>query len=293
LQVFECKIPAGNITFIADSNLEKTICKKLYGVYSIVIPEREFKNRNFIKRIKEMGKKFDLCFSNPPYNRNVDLKIIREVEPICDEMVVVHPSTWLMDMKGKKKLYNDFKAQIEGNVKSVEMFNGNPVFGIGLFVPCMITHIDKSFDGDTSVKYFDEEYTVKDVSEITKFGIKWESLVKPFYEKIKKYCKDNGSIWDRNTFEIDDNLHYCQLAAIRGNVDMTGDGSKILKDDFYTMLMQDSEGNKGIRQPNLHKPGGATPTFRFTTEKERDNFINYLKTNFARMALSLYKNGQR
>jgi site-specific DNA-methyltransferase (adenine-specific) len=73
---------------------------------------------------------------------------------------------------------------------------------------------------------------------------------------------------------------------------MTGDGSKILKDDFYTMLMQDSEGNKGIRQPNLHKPGGATPTFRFTTEKERDNFINYLKTNFARMALSLYKNGQ-
>jgi site-specific DNA-methyltransferase (adenine-specific) len=61
-------------------------------------------------------------------------------------------------------------------------------------------------------------------------------------------------------------------------------------DDFYTMVMKNSDDNKGIRQPNLNKPGNPTPTFEFNTEAERDNFINYLKTDFARFCLSLLKN---
>jgi hypothetical protein len=287
--VFECKIPAGNITFIADSNLEKTICKKLYGVYgvySIVIPESNFKDQSFIKEIKEMGKKFDLCFSNPPYNSNVDLKIIRELEPICDEMVIVHPSTWAIDLKGKKKLYNDFKAQIEGKVKSVEMFNGNPIFGIGLFVPCMITHIDKGSSGDIEVKYFDDMFYEEDLYGVTKFGNEWTTIVKPFFEKIKDYVAKNGSIWDHNTFEIEDGKHYCQLAAIRGHVELK-ENTKIVQDDFYTMLMKDSDGNKGIRIDGFGK--SKVPTFQFDTKNEQDNFISYLKTDFARFCLCFYK----
>ena len=47
------------------------------------------------------NKKFDLCFSNPPYNNGLDLKIINTITSICKEMVVVHPSTWLLDLKVK------------------------------------------------------------------------------------------------------------------------------------------------------------------------------------------------
>jgi site-specific DNA-methyltransferase (adenine-specific) len=34
------------------------------------------------------------------------------------------------------------------------------------------------------------------------------------------------------------------------------------------------------------------PTFEFDTEKKVDNFISYLKTDFARFCLSLLKNSQ-
>lgn len=290
--VFECGVPVGNITFVADTEMEKVICNKLYGCYSIIVNEIHFRCGYLTKELKAMSKHFDLCFSNPPYNRNVDLKIISELEPLCDEMVVVHPSTWAIDMKGKSKLYNTFKTQIEGKVKSLEFFNGNPVFKIGLFVPCMITHIDKNHSGDIRVKYFNDEFAIENLDGVTKFGKDWETIVKPFYLKIKKYVQENGSIWDKNVFEVKEGKHYCQLAAIRGNVDMAGDGSKIVKDDFYTMLMENSEGNKGIREPRLHKPGGATPTFSFATEIERNNFIDYLKTDFSRFCLSILKIGQ-
>ena len=59
--------------------------------------------------------KFDVVFSNPPYNSNIDIKILNEIIDIADEFVVVHPSTWLIDIKDKSKLYQDFfelKAKI-------------------------------------------------------------------------------------------------------------------------------------------------------------------------------------
>jgi len=85
------------------------------------------------------------------------------------------------------------------------------------------------------------------------------------------------------------NKYYCQLAAIVGNWDKSNE--KMVKDDFYTMVMKNSEGNKGIRQERLDKPGNPTPTFPFDESRDRDNFINYLKTDFSRFCFSLLKNG--
>jgi hypothetical protein len=51
------------------------------------------------------------------------------------------------------------------------------------------------------------------------------------------------------------------------------------------MALKDSDKNKGIRKSDS---GGAT--LEFLTEIELDNFINYLKTDFARFCLALLKN---
>ncbi len=59
-------------------------------------------------------------------------------------------------------------------------------------------------------------------------------------------------------------------------------------DDFYTMVTKDGELNKGIRKPNA--ANSAYIVFSFDTEEERNNFIEYLKTDFARFCLSFYKN---
>jgi len=230
--------------------------------------------------------KFDVVFSNPPYNRGLDIKIISEVFDICEEMIIIHPSTWLLDLKYKTKIYTDFKTKINNQAQSFEFFNGNQTFDIDLFVPLVITHINKKYNGKTYIDYFKSIYTVNDIFDITKFGDKWESLVKPFYIDIKRHCATTGCIWDKNLFEIDNSKFHCQLAAILGN---HSKGEKLIKDDFYSPIIKNSNANQGIRQPNLKRAGNPTPTFEFCTEKERNNFIEYLKTDFARFCIALLK----
>ena len=83
--------------------------------------------------------KFDLIFSNPPYNNNAHIKIFNKLikESIATEYVIVHPANWLIDLKGKENLFVDFKQTIFKKLKSVTMFNGNIVFDIGLHHPCV------------------------------------------------------------------------------------------------------------------------------------------------------------
>ena len=228
--------------------------------------------------------KFDLVFSNPPYNGNVDIKILNEIIDVADEFVVVHPSTWILDLKDKSKLYKDFKTKLNKNIKSLEFFNGNVVFNIGLFVPCMITHLSKS--EKISVNYFNEKYYVDSLNSVTKFGINWDLLVKPFYHKIDTFIKSqNGSVWSNRVLnlDIDNSKFYCQISAMIGNHCKNPD--YLFKHDFYTMVMKDSDKNKGIRKADSR---GAT--LEFNSESELDNFINYLKTDFARFCLALLKN---
>ena len=84
--------------------------------------------------------------------------------------------------------------------------------------------------------------------------------------------------------------YYAQLAAIIGS--STNDEKKSVNNNAYTMCMKNPEGNKGIREPRLNKAGGPTPTFEFQSEKERDNFIKYLTSDFARFCVSFLKVNQ-
>ena len=113
---------------------------------------------------------------------------------------------------------------------------------------------------------------------------------------MNTYIKNNTSVWNHIISKTGTKF-YCQLATIRGHVYISSNGGRLLHtnktsstivaDDFYTLIMQNSDGNKGIRQ----KKTDSFPTFSFDTELERDNFIGYCKTDFARFCLSLYKNG--
>ena len=62
----------------------------------------------------------------------------------------------------------------------------------------------------------------------------------------------------------------------------------MLLNDFYTLVMKDFELNKGLRNPNARKDHYLA--WELESEKELNNFISYLKTDFARFCLSVYKN---
>ncbi len=273
-----------NITFLADNEVKQQMAENVYGVKTLLITKE---NHN-VKGMKEImaNKKFDVIFSNPPYNASIDIKILKEVTPLAKELVIVHPSTWLIDRKMKKSLFNAYREQINGNIRSVEMFNGNTIFNIGLFVPTVITHIDNNFNGDCDVKYFNDEYTVNTVFDITKYSSSWNTIVEPFKNSITQWIETNSSVWSNITDakNIDDTKYYCQLANIRG----TGyrgknDSESLFMNDFYTLVQQDIEKNKGIRSDTI------LPTFVFDNKDEQDNFLSYCQTNFARFCVSIFK----
>ena len=64
--------------------------------------------------------KFDVVFSNPPYTKNVDIKILNDIIDCAEEFVIVHPSTPILQYKDKFKPYLNFK-KIKGFRSSFSM----------------------------------------------------------------------------------------------------------------------------------------------------------------------------
>ena len=242
-----------------------------------------------------MERKFnDIC--NPPYKNGLDLSFLeRSIEKDkVKRLVFLEPAIFLFDKKGNPR-YNKIKRLLDGKVRLVKIIDGNKKFDeVEGFTPLAILSYDSNYNGKCQVDCFGDKYET-DVWGITMlFGENWEPIVKPFMNKMTTVCKKGNDVWSHNKTKISNNKHYCQLAVIRGNVNTIYEeqenNSKMVRDDFFTMLMKDTNKNKGIRQPNLTKPGNPIPVFEFGAEVERDNFIDYLKTNFARFCLALLKN---
>lgn len=297
----------GKITFMADSILEQEFAQKVYGVNTLYVKEDSWKKisagkvtKETWRRLMKMNGAADITLTNPPYNRNIDLKIIKALEKasLLRRVVCVHPSNWLVDLKGSNKVYEDFKNGVSPHLISLTMFNGNPVFDIGLFVPCVITDMDfgwvRKSNSWIDVSYVGEEYThkVTGTEEVTLHGESWRTCVKEFFEKMQGECATRGNLWNKRiTGWSPTTSNAVQLAAIIGHWTASSD-LKMVKDDFYTFVQKNPGANKGIRQGDPSRAGNPTPTYKFSNPSEQDNFISYLQTDFARLCLSLLKTNQ-
>lgn len=282
--VEERKINPENIYYIADNDLEYLSAIKIFKVQSYKLSD--FTVPALKNLIVGIDMKFDLVFSNPPYNKSVDIKIFTEVYDVTNEIVAIHPSTWLLDTKGTFNTYVNFRNKINRHIQSFTLFNGNADFGITVNTPIVISHIDKKIDADIQVDFFGEVYNATDISDVTKFGEKWFTLVKSFMTQVQSYISQNDSVWGKkvSASDVDQSKFYCQLADIIGHVNLTSKTSQMVKDDFYTMTIKNSKENLLLRKSTISN------TYCFDTEIERTNFLNYCETDFARFCLSLTKN---
>ena len=279
-----------NITFLADCRLESELANKKYRVNCIVINKD-----NIWETLKEM-KNFDLCFSNPPYNNQLDLKILELIYVLCDEIVIVHPALWLLDQDetswiSRRKIF-------ENKIKSIDVFQPNIEFEIAMRSPWgCICHIDKNYNStEITYKYMnDNPFQCYGIENITKYGSKWQQFVLPLLNNIEYYKKVNRrkSIIDHcynvNNITISPSKYYVQLAKRTGTTTGTKNDSISInklsgvRHDFYTIITK-SDICKGIRNY-----GNDYLTFEFTSESEQLNFIEYLKTYFCRFVYSIYK----
>lgn len=266
--------------------------KNMFLYMCLVDPHDEYKlniytgsslEDGFKKHMKEVWCKetFDYGIGNPPFNQMIDMKFVKLSYELCDVTCIVHPSTWLLDEKGKQKAFNDTKDLIKSHLESIELFNGNKVFGIQLFVPCVITYIDKNKD-KSGIKCFDKinniELIYSDINQINKF-----SNIDIYRElKVKIFKKSNIDNLLKNKNK-NTGCYFVNTAQIRGHVDLKS-STNMLIDDFYTIITKDTKVSTEI---NKHM------FFSFMTNDEAYNFIKYLKTNFCRFCLSIYKNNSQ
>jgi len=288
--IHKFKVPNKNIIFLADCRIESEMATKLYKVNNLIVNSLE----NIQEVLKGM-KTFDLCFSNPPYGRNDHLKILNAIFPMFNEIIIVHPARWLLTIKkNQTPIFKEIKNKLHNVVCSFDIFNPNVLFGIDQVAPCCITHIDKKYKSSIYVNYFDQiKYIEKDINNITIFCDKWKTIVNPFKEKIEKYIlENNGEIYSWNQritdktdiTKIDKNKFFCQFTAMQpGTGDKTG---KFMHgEDLYKIINPNQDYITSFEKLKQR----TQLIFFFDSKTEVYNFLKYLKTDFVRFCLSIYK----
>ena len=260
-----------------------------FDTYKLNIYTGSFLEPEFDKHMKDVWcvEKFDICIGNPPYNQMIDMDFLCKSHDISDVILYVHPSTWLLDEKGKQKKFTNTKEKVGKDLVSIELFNGNKIFGIALFVPCVISFFDKK-QQNSNIKCIDRinniELNYSDIYQINKFSnITIYSNIK---EKI--FNKNKENVWsyfkDKSKNNIKD--YMISFTGIRGNVNLKS-GDSMVQNDFYTIVSVDRK-----VQSSNDVVGDSFLKFYFHTENECQNFLDFLKTNISRFLVSIYKNNQ-
>jgi hypothetical protein len=241
-------------------------------------------------------KEFDIVVSNPPYSKKLDLKFLDKAFDISkEEIVFVTPSSHYMQKKGTNNLFNQIIEKTTKNLNSLTFFNGNPIFDINLFVPCVVTHIEKN---NNKSKFFLEniisnqkiEIEKNKILEIYYFGYDNRvSSIKSKTENMGSTFKDISTVLgfkgdqSHRKFLSSPNNFFVEFTHVRGHIERVKD--KMVKDDYFTFFKKDTSVKYGTN-PSYNI------WFEFSTEKKAVNFIKYCKTDFARFCLFLGKFSQ-
>ena len=185
--------------------------------------------------------KFDFVVQNPPYSRYIHLDFLKKGYEILSDkgqMIIIEPATWLINVRknGKAKtIYNPLKEILKGKVRKVIIENYNKEFNTGLYMPFVITHIDKTYNSDnieyTCCGYTKTVKSLYDCNLIGNYDLIWSILNKINCDKVKNHLyKPNKSI------KIEGNYYtkYTQLIG-RGGV-IQGQSGQLHLNSFYNKL---------------------------------------------------------
>lgn len=232
-------------------------------------------------------KSFDISLSNPPYSKYLHLKFLEKCLSITTEKILfVHPSNSFINTKGGNSTYVNSNLLINDKLETVTLFNGNKVFNIDLKTPCSITTVNpKGNRGVIEVSNLmtGDKYEASSISEITQF--KNSDELWSIKSKIDSFVNNNGSL-DDVLGKKKNGEFMVEFSRIRGNHNKNGEmEDPLVKNDFYTFL--DKRATVESKEKSSYDLW-----FKFTTKEEGENFIKYLKSDFARFSLAMYKFAQ-
>lgn len=231
--------------------------------------------------------KFDVILGNPPYEGKSELHLRflnHSVDDFSSENGVIkfiHPSAWILtkthDKRDKKNEVLAIK-NIHKYHTTFEFINGNKLFpNANFFYPLVITTIDKKIPHQNEFKIKDN---IND--RILKFNnfqdVNYHSDSKIYLNlrnKIISYVKTHPNLFNVGNSKKQYNVSLSKLRGSQCDINF-------FKNDFYTLIPRNCV-------PTPINKTTSNFTYGFDSLEEATNFIEYLKTDFARFCLSLYK----
>ena len=227
--------------------------------------------------------KFDICLMNPPYGRGLHEKFLIRLLNISNKICTVQTLTWLLTTKKQNKEITKYLDEFGG---IIEQINGNKEFdaciagNIGI---CYINTLKKS-----KIKFKNTEYN--NCSEISNYSD--DSMLSVFANiNIDKNCYEHLTFISniKNNKSIYNKFCVC-IARIRGNV--TSNTDEQHSNNYYTFISNNiNKVHSGVINDIISKKlKDDFRTFVFVNKQNLNGFINYIKTDFVRAILKLYKN---
>lgn len=239
---------------------------------------------------KNGGRRFDICLMNPPFSLAEDF--LYKTILVSNKVVTVQPMNFLIGNRKDKKLLNLLSERYYEVKKDQKISDTFVHSGAKIAADTTIHYID--INKEPKLVYNDIEYDSSVIFNIRKYT--GDKYIEQFDETIKVLYENDNLINHYKNFEngdIVDDTDWCiKIPKIRGNKGM-GNGECI---DFYSLISNnekfvenDTIGTFKKLSSSNGKHSNLSWFISFKTKQELDNYINYIKSDFARTALYLLK----
>ena len=209
--------------------------------------------------------KFDHIIMNPPYCKNLHLKILNEAICYSDDIVNLSPIRWLQDPLAEIKRSSDFKKfeNVRSHIESIEIIsasNAQQAFSIEIFSDLGIYHLSKDGGLDTD-NFWKKVRTPAQVMMLNKLLQLKDSVA----NHIDKNMRDGIRV---------------PLTKMGGNR-----GNRNVYKDLAYVIDGCKDGRDWTKCKNMggyEKPEGCPLpiSIRFNTVNEAQNFYNSFFTKF-------------
>lgn len=233
--------------------------------------------------LKHITNRFDTVIMNPPYAKDLHKKFLIWATTHADTTVSIQPCQFLYKHSGLNRLDTDVQNAVSQSVNTIYIMNPNLIWKDHKFASPVGIFIASSLKkADTTVCIHDEMTDDIYMGTIDNICKRYKQLSK-FRSHLYRYLMDNPDTVILHREENKGAPYVVELAKIRGHI------SEVNKDiysnnDFATMVTRGHLPQTAVSDPNKQH-------FWFDSETEAINFIDYLKTDFARLCLYINKFG--
>jgi hypothetical protein len=224
--------------------------------------------------------KFDVVIGNPPYKRDLHLRLFNKALDIVSQsghVLIIHPAMWtrLLRNTTNKRKFDEFKNRIRNKTKSVTLVEGRKWFDITIRVPLAIVHVVNNKDNNKLL--YDDQW-IDDIDDANHLG-KY-SIIKSIENKVLSV----PTVIDKLTTQATGGW-YVSLTSICGHGSSTytyDDGITRKHQNKYHLINRKTI--LPLTEPHRSSPmrntnGNLKQSIRFETYEEAQSFIKYLNTS--------------